>query len=48
MAPEEAPCQHCGAVLPLATLLRIDAQGEYVLACPDCAVAIQATGRRGR
>jgi hypothetical protein len=39
MAEATAPCAHCGAVLPLAQLLRIDAEGGYAYVCQECAVA---------
>ena len=46
--PTQGPCKHCGAVLPLAEMLRITAEGEYVFVCPDCAVAVSTGPGPGR
>lgn len=41
------PCTHCGAVLPLASLVSIDQEGEYAYACRGCALRLPAKREAG-
>jgi hypothetical protein len=43
-APSKNPCTHCGAVLPLSAMVKVDQEGEWVYACQDCAVEV-STGK---
>jgi hypothetical protein len=46
MAAASQPCAWCGAALPLAQMVQVDQEGEWVYLCQGCAVAIPAERRR--